>query len=494
MLRPWELSLEINRQSDTAIHKQIAQKIVADIQSGRFTPGIALPGTRDLANKIQVNRKTVIQAYDELVAQGWLVSENKRGTFVSQRILSINYSNQPPSAHLENKVDSSPVAVSPFISKRSANDIIHFSDGLPDARLLPTELMARAMRHALNITARNNKANYGDPRGALILREAILQMLNIERALQAKIDNVCMVRGSQMGIYLIAKTCIKPNQNIVIEQLASPLVREALMSSNANLISVSHDQEGINTDHLAILCAQHKIHAVYVTPNHQMPTAVVMSQNRRDRLVALAEQYEFLIIEDDSGYEFNFSKENYLPLASVARTKRVIYIGSLSKVLAPGFRLGFIVAATEVIEACAKKISIIDRQGDLTTELAVAELLHLGEIKKHLLRTVKIYEARQSLLRDLLQRELGHFVVFNRATNGLAIWLELQPSINIHALINGAELEKVHFNAGAEYSHNLQPVSAIRLGFANLNEEEIQIGIHRLKKAMFNQQPKLLRA
>jgi len=277
MLRPWELSLEIDRQSDTAIHKQIAQKIVADIQSGRFTPGIALPGTRDLANKIQVNRKTVIQAYDELVAQGWLVSENKRGTFVSQRILSINYSNQPPSAHFKNKVDSAPAAVSPFISKRSANDIIHFSDGLPDARLLPIELMARAMRHALNITARNNKANYGDPRGALILREAILQMLNIERALQAKIDNVCMVRGSQMGIYLIAKTCIKPNQNIVIEQLTSPLVREALMSSNANLISVSHDQEGINTDHLAILCAQQKIHAVYVSPNHQMPTAVVMS-------------------------------------------------------------------------------------------------------------------------------------------------------------------------------------------------------------------------
>ncbi|HNZ57496.1 MAG TPA: PLP-dependent aminotransferase family protein, partial [Methylophilaceae bacterium] len=101
---------------------------------------------------------------------------------------------------------------------------------------------------------------------------------------------------------------------------------------------------------------------------------------------------------------------------------------------------------------------------------------------------------RQNLLKDLLQKELGHFVAFNRATNGLAIWLELQPSINIHALINGAELEKVHFNAGAEYSHNLQPVSAIRLGFANLNEEEIRMGVYRLKKAMHNQQPKLLRA
>jgi GntR family transcriptional regulator/MocR family aminotransferase len=494
MLRPWELSLEIDRQSGTAIHKQIAQKIIFDIQSGRFTPGIALPGTRELAYKIHVNRKTVIQAYDELVSQGWLVSENKRGTFVSQRILSINYSNQPPELNLQHKVDSPLTAVPPLHSKRSTNDFIHFSDGLPDARLLPIELMARAMRHALNNTARNNKASYGDPRGALILREAILQMLNIERALHAKIDNVCMVRGSQMGVYLIAKTCLKPNQNIVIEQLACPLVREALMSSGANIISVSHDQEGINTDHLAALCAQQKIHAVYVTPNHQMPTAVVMSQNRRDQLLALADRYDFLIIEDDSGYEFNFSKENYFPLASLAKSKRVIYIGSLSKVLAPGFRLGFIVASTEVIEACAKKICIIDRQGDLTTELAIAELLHLGEIKKHLLRTVKIYETRQNLLRDLLQKEFGHLVAFNRATNGLAIWLETHPSINIHTLIKEAELEKVRFNAGAEYSSGLQPVAAIRLGFANLNEDEIQTGIYRLKKAMLNQQPRLLRA
>jgi len=152
------------------------------------------------------------------------------------------------------------------------------------------------------------------------------------------------------------------------------------------------------------------------------------------------------------------------------------------------------VASTEVIERCAKKISIIDRQGDLTTELAIAELLHLGEIKKHLLRTVKIYEKRQNLLRDLLQKEFGHLVAFNRATNGLAIWLETHPSINIHTLIKEAELEKVRFNAGAEYSSGLQPVAAIRLGFANLNEDEIQTGIYRLKKAMLNQQPRLLRA
>lgn len=494
MLRPWELNVDIARESGTAIHVQIAQKIIGDIQSGRFTPGVALPGTRDLANKIKVNRKTVIQAYDELISEGWLISESKRGTFVSPRVLTVNHQNKPP-LKIQHRA-SLPLSkeVTPILSKRQEHDFIHFSEGLPDVRLLPFEMLSRAMRHALIFSARNNKSAYGDPKGSMILREAILQMLNMERGLHANIENLCIVRGSQMGVFLTARVFIETGDCVVVEQLTNPLAREAFKSCGASIVSVAHDNEGIDVDNLELLCGQHKIRAVYVTPHHQIPTTVCMSQERRKRLLALAEQYDFLIIEDDSDYEFNFSQKVTLPLASIQKSNRVIYIGSLSKVLAPGFRIGYIVAPKEIIHQCANQVTLIDRQGDIITELAIAELLHTGEIKRHNLRTLKIYEERSTFISSLIHNELSEFVSFRVPDSGLAIWLEINQTIDMNILISDAESEKISISAGVNFSASNYQIPAIRLGFANLNNDEIRIGIKRLKAVFLNQQTKLLRA
>ncbi|MDZ4142274.1 MAG: PLP-dependent aminotransferase family protein [Methylotenera sp.] len=494
MLRPWELNVDIVRQSGTAIHVQIAQKIIEDIQSGRFTPGLALPGTRDLANKINVNRKTVIQAYDELIAQGWLTSENKRGTFVSRRKLAINHDHKRQTLTPLLTSYASHKEVTPILSKRQMHDFINFNEGLPDVRLIPFEMLSRAMRHALIISVRNSKSTYGDPKGAMILREAILQMLNMERGLHAKIDNICIVRGSQMGIFLTARVFIQPGDYVAVEQLTNPLAREAFSSCGANILSVAHDNEGLDVNHLAQLCSQHKVRAIYVTPNHQMPTTVTMSYNRRLQLLALAAQYDFLIIEDDSDHEFNFTDKNTLPLASMQKSKQVIYIGSISKVLATGLRVGYIVAPAQVIDKCARQIALIDRQGDQITELAVAELLHIGEIKKHILRTLKIYGERRAFISALLHQELSGFVHFKQPDNGLAIWLEIHSAIDMITLIKDAEFGKISFTAGSSFSTDHHQIQAIRLGYANLNHDEIYLGINRLKAAFLNQQRKLLRA
>lgn len=498
MLRPWELNVEIERKSGTAIHVQIAQKIIADIQSGRFTPGIALPGTRDLASKINVNRKTVIQAYDELIAQGWLTSESKRGTFVSTRVLTVNLH------HHHNKTEmptqrriTYPSRISnslPITNKHQTHDIIHFSEGLPDARLIPYEMLSRAMRHALNVSARSNKSTYGDPKGAMILREAILQMLNMERGLHAKVENICIARGSQMGIFLAARVFVRTGDYIVVEKLTNPLAREAFKSCGASILHVPHDAQGLDVDHLERLCSQHKIRAVYVTPHHQIPTTVTMSQARRQKLLALAAQFDFLIVEDDSDHEFNFTSQNMLPLASMQNTNRVIYIGSLSKVLSPGFRVGYIVAPAEVVAQCADQISLIDRQGDQITELAIAELLYIGEIKKHNLRTLKIYDERRDFISKLIIQELSEFVTFKLPDSGLAIWLEIFQVIDMSKLMREVEFVKISISTGADFSNTNEPVAAIRLGFANLNNDEISTGIMRLRAAFSNQEAELLRA
>ena len=491
MLRPWELNLSIERESGTAVYVQITQKIIESIQNGRLTSGLALPGTREFAKKINVNRKTVIQAYDELIAQGWLTSESKRGTFVSSRVItvkqkSVNATQQPSIYPL-------PTDVIPLQAKRHSHDFIHFSEGLPDSRLIPFEMLSRAMRHALITSARNGKAAYGNPKGTMILREAILQMLNIERGLHARIENICIVRGSQMGIFLTARVFVKAGDYVVTEQFTNPLAREAFKSCGANILSVAHDHEGIDVSHLESLCHQYRIRVVYVTPNHQIPTTVCMSQVRRQQLLTLAERYDFLIIEDDSDFEFNYTQST-LPLASMQQSKNVIYIGSMSKVLASGFRIGYVVATKDVIEKFAIQVTLIDRQGDSISELALAELLLTGEIKKHNLRALKIYGERCNYTSSLLRKELNDFVSFQQPQNGLAIWLNVSQAIDINLLSIDAKSEKVSFASAVGFTHNNNPAQGIRLGFANLNNEEIYLGIKRLKSAFSNQNSKLLSA
>ena len=491
MLRPWELNLTIERESGTAVYVQITQKIIEDIQNGRLTSGLALPGTREFAKKINVNRKTVIQAYDELIAQGWLTSESKRGTFVSSRAITVKQ--KPSSSTQPRTIYPLPTDVTPLLGKRHSNDFINFSEGLPDSRLIPFEMLSRAMRHALITSARNGKSAYGNPKGTMLLREAILQMLNIERGLHTRIENICIVRGSQMGIFLTARVFVKAGDYVVTEQLTNPLAHEAFKSCGANMLSVAHDHEGIDVIYLERLCHQNRIRVVYVTPNHQIPTTVCMSQVRRQQLLAIAERYNFLIIEDDSDFEFNYTQST-LPLASMQQSKSVIYIGSMSKVLAPGFRIGYLVASADVIEQCATQITLIDRQGDSISELAVAELLLTGEIKKHNLRALKIYEERCNYMSGLLSKELNDFVSFRQPQNGLAIWLNISQAIDINLLSADAKTEKVSFISSASFSYSNNQDQGIRLGFANLNNDEIYLGIKRLKSAFSNQNSKLLTA
>lgn len=500
MLRPWNLNMDIVRGSHIPIHVQIADTIIDEIQRGRFLPGSVLPGTRELSNKLSINRKTVVQAYDELISKGWLTTESKRGTFVSSRVLMVNQSIKTAKTSFirvsEKKhriPDALMVSAAGQANKKLAADFICLSDDIPDARLIPYQQITRAMRHALTSLTRNNKLYYADPRGSTILREAILNMLNMERGLNAELDNVCVVRGSQMGLFLAARLLIEPNDCIVVEQLSNPIARETFKNCGANLLCVAHDQHGINLDALEMLCINHPVRAIYVTPHHQMPTGVVMPMENRKALLKLAEHYHFVIIEDDSGCEFNYAQKTLLPIASLDKTGRVIYVGSLSKILAPGFRIGYLLAPANVIQHCASDITMIDRQGNTPAELAVAELLHTGEIKRHITKSLKIYQERKIHLNNLIHSELGEFCTVRHSTTGLGVWLDLAPYIQTHLLLKDAEKLKLKLLCADNYAEN-QSIAGLRIGFAHLNNDEITLGIQRLKNAFLYQSTIALRA
>ncbi|MFZ2539773.1 MAG: PLP-dependent aminotransferase family protein [Oscillospiraceae bacterium] len=476
----------MTKTSGQAVYLQIAQQIIDEIQRGRLLPSSVMPGTRELAEIINVNRKTVVLAYDELIAQGWLTTQNRRGTFVSSSLPNFSI----PISQTSSRVSEfQPQKITPYveqlIAEKSApfSNIIEFNDGIPDTRLIPFKMISMAFRHALLVSSRANKLGYENPKGMLVLRNSIAAMLNMERGLNVEVDNICIVRGSQMGIFLAARILSKPNDYIVVENLSYPPAREAFRSCGANILGVGQDEHGINIDELKKLCKKHRIRAVYVTPHHQFPTTVMMTAERRIKLLMLAEQYDFTIIEDDYDHEFHFSHHPVLPLASTNHADRVIYVGSLSKVLAPGLRVGYLVASRDIINQCASEVMLIDRQGNSVTELAVAALMESGEIKRHIRRTLKTYNERRNILIELLQNELSEFVKFNPPNGGLAIWLRLNDGIDINKIVQKALLEKVKILPASLFSESLNDINAIRLGFGSMNVTELTTGIQRIKRA-----------
>lgn len=483
MLRSWSLKLTITDTSGLPVYLQIAQQIMEEIQRGRLAPSTAMPGTRELAEKLRVNRKTVILAYDELIAQGWLVSEQRRGSFVSANLPNFN---AQPQAAKTGKQPANVVAATehPLLSYQSPVDgVIDFNDGIPDARLIPFNILSRAFRHALIGSSKGKSLGYGDPRGTLALRQSIVTMLNMERGLSVAIDQICIARGSQMGIFLAARVLTRPGDNIVVEQLSYPAAKEAFRSCGANILTVGQDKHGIDVIALEKLCQQQPIRAIYVTPHHQFPTTVIMTAERRLKLLMLAEQYDFTIVEDDYDHEFHFSHHPVFPLASTNHGGRVIYVGSLSKVLAPGLRVGYLVATPELIDRCAKEVMLIDRQGNSITELAVAELMVSGEIKRHIRRTFKIYNERRNLLITLVKKELKEYVTFDAPDGGLAIWLRLKEGIDVEKVAAQAVMHKVRILPGTLFSESAHSVHAIRLGFGSLTITELEKGVLALKTA-----------
>jgi GntR family transcriptional regulator/MocR family aminotransferase len=487
MLRPWHLQIVIDRDGPTPAYLQIAHALIEAIRRGRLGSGSALPGTRNLAAQLHVNRKTVEQAYDEMVAQGWLTAEPTRGTFVSALLPAIG-AVPPPAIPV-------PAAQKPeFALRRAVPDLplmlprpgqLFFDDGAPDTRLMPSELLARTYRRVLLDAVRRNRLGYGDPRGSLGLRQAVAEMLKQDRGLECGPENICLTRGSQMGIYLSARLVAEPGDAVVVESLTYPPAREAFRAAGAEIISVGLDDQGLRVDELEACCRKRRVRAVYVTPHHQFPTTVLLPPERRIRLLALAEQFGFAVVEDDYDHEFHFAHRPMLPIASLQGWGKLLYIGSLSKLLSPSLRIGYLVAAEAVVERAAGEIMLIDRQGDPVTETAAAELMSSGAVKSHTRKVLRVYGARRHCLAEALRAQLGAAAEFSLPQGGLAIWVRFAAGLDPVAIAEAAEVLGVGFTPGAAFfSGGQAPTNGARLGFASMNEAELVEAVGRLGAAI----------
>lgn len=488
MLRPWHVNIVISRGSGTAVYLQIAYAIMDEVRRGRLAPGDALPGTRELAEGLSVSRKTIVLAYDELNTQGWVYSELKRGTFVSKSLPNLT---TPLPIILDNTLEERPAAPALGFARaapdlpiqRTDNDLLTLDDGSPDTRIAPMHEFGRAYRRALVASARLNRLGYGDPRGLPRLRQAIATMLNLDRGLSTTADHICMVRGSQMGIFLASRVFSGPGDVVVMEQLSYPPAREAFRAAGAEVVAVGLDAQGIKLDELEAVCRRRRVKAIYVTPHHQFPTTVLLPPERRMRLLLLAEQFGFTIIEDDYDHEFHFTHQPMLPLASADRWDKVVYIGSMSKLLSPSIRVGYVAAPVSVIERLALEVALVDRQGDPATETAIAEMIEAGDIKRHTRRALKIYGERRRIFSDLLRERLSDQIRFRLPDGGLAIWAEVAASTNLAQVCAQALKIGLRFYPGSAFAMDGGAVAGARLGFARLNPDELERAVDRLRRA-----------
>ena len=483
---PFKTLLELNSESSLPLYVQIANGISRNIQAGILKKGTKLLGSRLMADLLSVHRKTVIAAYEELYAEGWIEVFPKKGTFIAQHLPTVK-----PISFSENKAKSSLeiphlmipqneiIKIPPVISHRLA-----FNDGLPDVRLAPREELARMYAHYIKFSD-SAVLQYTSPYGQARFREIFSTFLNETRGMNISPENILTTRGSQMAFYLIGTTLFQKNDEIIVGDLNYPAFNMTCETLGLKLNIIPIDEDGIVVDAIEEICEKKTtggvpIKAIYITSHHYHPTTVTLKPERRIKLLALAEKYGFYIIEDDYDYDYHYSNRPVLPLASADRHGLVIYLGSFTKRIAPTFRVGYIVAKPEIINELAKYRRIIDRQGDTILELILADMLEDGTLKRYTAKALKMYRERRDFTCDLLKTQLGDAIQFKIPDGGMAIWAKFDQAISLEKLSEKVGKKGLYLSNGSAYPN----LNTCRMGFASMNFKEMEEAVGILKNSI----------
>lgn len=486
-MRKWRPLLKLDESGNQASYRKIAEGLVTAIVEGRLPPGTLLPGTREMAQLLDVNRKTVILAYEEALTKGWLVSEPRRGTFVNAQLTPkplpsrAQQSFAPPILAQANAPYFTQNAQVTALQHRQG--ALFFDNGTSDHRLLPQAVLHRYYRNALRNSFASNTVRYGSEGTGYELRCALAEMLRNNRGLTVSAENICLTQGTQISLYLTASLLLKPGDVVLVERLSYPPAWEIFRKLGAQLVTVDVDDEGCRTDQIDRLCREHNVRMIYLTPHHQFPTTVSLHAARRQQLLALAAQHDFCIIEEDYDHEYHFNGRPYLPLASDRSQRHVIYVGSLSKALGSTFRCSYVVAPAPVVEALHSNAALMLGDADAVAQKMLADLINNGELKKHLRRVSKEYRARRETLQTCLHAAFGERISVREPEGGLALWVRFDDQINVDQMVTTAVDHGLVVRSGRQFSPLDQPENALRLGFASLNQDEIREATLRLANA-----------
>lgn len=479
----WSPTIFLDPRSEEPVYLQIAHTLMREIHRGRLKAEDPLPGYRALAEQLGVSRNTVMAAYRELQAEGWVRSAPGEGSAVARRV----------PAHLPERAARAAPPEQAAIgfdlgectggrSPDAARGLLEVASGVPDPRLLPGAALARAYRRAL--TRGRGAIGADDPQGHPRLREALCRMLAGTRGIAATPERTLVTRGSQMAVVLLAEALFAPGDAVAVEALGGRGAWEAFARAGARCIPVPVDEEGVRVEALAALVEAGPLRAVLVTPQRQYPTLAVLSQPRRSRLLELAAARRFAVLEIDQDSEFQFEGRPLAPLAAVDPGGVVVHVGTLSKIFSPDLRLGWVHGPLPLIQRMRERRALFDRHGDPALERAMAELMEDGEIQRHLNRMQLVYRARRDALCAALLREFPSALEVRPPTGGLALWAPSRPGIDVDAWASRALSRGVAFRPGRHFAFDGGPVAAVRIGYANYAEPQLLEVVQRMRASL----------
>lgn len=463
--------LQIDRERGPALYQQIAEDVKARISDGRLPAGTQLPTVRQLATDLGVTRLTVQHAYGELQAEGWIEATVGRGTFVSHATKNHTFGRGMVAPLTPDGVINDILQVNQIVGLRS------MASASPDARLFPAdEFWGTLAELKRDFTAAvTYSSSQGDPQ----LRVEISRDL-ADRGIDVTPDDILVVAGVTQGLALAGQTLAQPGDRILVEQPTYLGLLHTLKVFGLEPVGITMDDEGPNLEELERAIIQHRPRFFYTVPTFQNPTGRCMSLARRQDLLALAATHGLLIVEDDIYGRVAYDMPSPPTLMELDTRNLVIHVGSYSKVLMPGLRLGYLIAP----QRWRDRILSLRRAADLASptilQQALTIFLRQGGLKRHLRRALPIYRARRNTMVAALQRHLPSSVTWHAPGGGFCTWLTM-PSYHPFA-----DLERAALDAGWAVTPGevflAEPTDekSIRLCYGTLTPDVIQAGVEMI--------------
>jgi GntR family transcriptional regulator/MocR family aminotransferase len=462
------LWLPIDKNNEMPLIKQVYQQIRYLILRGELKSGEKLPATRELALQVNVSRNVIIEAYELLMAEGYVVSSPGSGTYVAE------------GAFLEDTLlDTSP-QTTPASHSNTKLEQIDFKSGIPDLQLLPRKKWSQ-LEHEICLDSPAVFFGYDFPEGRIELRNAICRYLKKSRGVNCDPEQIIITGGAVQALSVLTKALLTPASSYIIEDPIHREIRHIFEVSGSRIYPVPLDESGIRTD---LLPSNINPALIMLTPSHQYPLGVILPVQRRIELIQYARAKECYIIEDDYDSEFRYQGP---PISSLQGldSGRVIYIGSFSKILFPALRLGYMILPPGLVERCRDLKHLQDNHAPILTQLTLARFIEDGYLERHIAKMKKVYRAKRDLLISNLKKAFPENLKISGESTGLHLVAEFPGIIFDDQMLYEIKKTGMVIHPVNEHSfQNKDHASKIIIGYSHLNHQEIVTGVAQLKEAL----------
>ncbi|GAC1360708.1 MAG: PLP-dependent aminotransferase family protein [Ktedonobacteraceae bacterium] len=488
---PIHTLVKLERTNGIPLYQQICKGLREAILSGELAEGMRLPTERAFAHELGINRTTVMNAYNELASEGLIEGHVGRGTHVRR-----SYSTDPE-APFESDVPSwlfglaegedavlGPDArvLSEIAAMGERKEIISFAAGTPALDMLPAELLNTIFSDSL-LQARQSALGYCPVEGLQSLRRGIAARMR-SRGVAIDLQHVLILSGSTQGIGLISRFLLNPGDEVVVEVPTYLGAIHTFRALGARVIGVPMDNEGMRIDLLESILARRQPRFIYTSPTFHNPTGVVMSYERRRRLLLVAKRHQIPILEDDAYGEIFFEGREQQPLKAMDKHEQVLYLSTYSKVLAPGLRVAWLVAPPTMIERLSLHKQVFDLNTNALGQWAVSEILQRGLMDEHVRTLRQHYQQKRDRMLQAIATHWPVGVRVNCPNGGFHLWCRLPGDMRARTLLREAASEHVAFVIGEPFHVDGGGHQYIRLSFASPEEAHIEEGICRIGDAM----------